>query len=195
MRIIKINSEDNVKFLKRLKWYKSIFYKNTFFKSDDRELQDFITALNIKSRKERINFIYDISCKEIDIYFKNINFCGFKNNKCYAQQYVGCNKYNGCCRKCIYQSTKGCTTSNLTCKLFFCSEVKNRYEVPSSDYLKLIPLLTRRQKIILKHDYFSHREDVLKDLYIGSVMIFVIRLFIRVIFNLIKLAKNNIDYR
>ena len=57
---------------------------------------------------------------------RNINICGFINNKCFVQRKNNSNNCNGCCRLCIYQSSNGCTTNNLTCKLFNCSEVKKR---------------------------------------------------------------------
>ena len=134
-------------------------------------------AREIKNRKERIAFIYDKACEILDSQFKGINVCGFLNNKCYSQQ---CNKYtNGCCRKCIYHSNNGCITNNLTCKLFYCGEVTKRYKVLEFKDLKILKLLSLRQRIILKHDYFSSREEVLRDLYIGSLFIFVIRLIFR----------------
>lgn len=57
----------------------------------------------------------------------------------------------------------------MTCKLFFYGEVKNKYEVITFKDLKLLNLLTRRQKVILKFDLFSTREEVLTDLYIGFI--------------------------
>ena len=176
MRKVSINNRKGLK-----KVYKKIFYSSTIFKSNNKELKDIVTALNIKKRKERITFIYDSCCKKIDDFSKNKNMCGFKTNKCYTQQYKGCKYNNGCCRRCIYQSPKGCTTSNLTCKLFNCSEVRKRFKVIEYNDLDLLKLLTFRQRTILKHDYFSSREEVLKDLYIGSITIFTFRLLYRYI--------------
>ena len=181
-KIINIkNKNDLIKFYNNLKWYKTLFYKNTLFETRNKELQDIIEALNIKKRNKRIEYIYNSACKKVDDFCKDKNMCGFKNNKCYTQQYKGCKYKNGCCRKCIYQSSKGCTTSNLTCKLFNCSEVRKRFEVLEFNDLKILKLLSIRQRIILKHDYFSSREEVLKDLYIGSLFIFVVRLIYRYI--------------
>ena len=135
----------------------------------------------IEKRKKRIAYIYDSACNYIDNYWKGKNICGFKNNKCYTQQYKGCKYKNGCCRRCIYQSNKGCTTSNLTCKLYYCTEVRKRYKVPTFKDIKILKKLSIRQRIILKHDYFSSREEVLTDLYIGSITIFIIRLLYRYI--------------
>ena len=77
------------------------------------EMIDFIIeALNIKQRKQRINFIYDQSCHLIDKENKGINICGFKNKKCYVQRKLKNGKCNGCCRMCIYQTKAGCPTEN-----------------------------------------------------------------------------------
>ena len=66
---------------------------------------------------------------------------------------------------------KGCTTKNLTCKLFTCSEVEKRCQVIKFDDLKILNLLSYRNKMILKSDYFSKREDVINDLYYGSFLL------------------------
>lgn len=114
--------------------------------------------------KKRITYIYDNSCKLVDDNTKNINICGFKNGKCYVQQRLKSVKCNGCCRMCIYQTKRGCPTKNLVCKLFNCSEVASRYDVIKYEDLKLLKLLSLKNRIIIESDYFSKREDVLKDL-------------------------------
>ena len=179
--IIIKNDKDLKKFYKKIKLYKSILYINTKFFTKNKKIKDIIEALNIKSRNKRIRYVYDNACNYIDIYWKGKNICGFKNNKCYTQNKPNCKYTNGCCRRCFYQSEKGCTTSNLTCKLFYCTEVTKRYKVPTIDDIKILKLLSLRQRIILKHDYFSNREEVLMDLYINSITIFTIRILLRFI--------------
>ena len=147
------------------------------------EVKPIINALNIKKRKPRIIYIYDEACNQIDKHYQNKNICGFKNNKCYVQQKLQNGTINGCCRMCLYQSTKGCTTKNLTCKLFTCSEVEKRCKVIKFDDLKILNLLSFRNRMILKSDYFSKREDVIKDLYYGSILIWSVRIVIRLIIN------------
>ena len=66
---------------------------------------------------------------------------------------------------CIYQGKKRYMTKNLTRKLFTCSEVEKRYKIIKFDDLKILKFLSFRNRIILKHDYFSKREDVINDLY------------------------------
>lgn len=180
MNIALSNDKEIKRFYNRLYIYKSIFYKGIKFKSDtkDKDLNDIIKALNIKKRKERINFIYDTACKKIDDLHKGINICGFKNGQCYIQRKKKNGKFDGCCRCCKYNN-HGCTTSNLACKLFNCSEVKKRYEVYKYEDIKILKLLNIRQREIVRSDYFSTREEVLKDLYSRSFFYSVIKKNIR----------------
>ena len=136
----------------------------------------------MKKRKKRIQCIYNIACGEVDSKFKNIkNMCGFKNNKCWSQQNNNDNKINGCCRWCRYQSCNGCLTKNLTCKLFFCEEVRKRYEIIKFEDIKVLKCLSIRQRLILKHDYFSSEKEVINDLYYGSLIIWGIRISYRLL--------------
>ena len=175
---ININSDKDLnRFYKKLFFYKTCIYRFVNFVSDNQEIKDIIKALNIKKRNMRIRYVYDRSCLYVDRFWDNKNICGFRNNKCYTQRN---NSYiNGCCRRCFYQSDKGCRTANLTCKMFYCSEVRKRNKVPSFNDIKILKLLSIRQRIILKHDYFSSREEVLGDLYIGFISIFLVRLLFR----------------
>ena len=154
-----------------------IIYKNTEFiyNGENQEINDIIEALNKKTRLQRIAYIYDKSCEQIDKKFEGENICGFECNQCIAQRKHDLKEKNGCCRVCRLQTSIGCLSKNLTCKLFFCDEVKNKYEVITFKKLKLLNLLTRRQRLILKFDLFSTREEVLTDLYIGFVTIAAFR--------------------
>ena len=173
------------KFYRKLFFYKSFIFKKTTFTVETKyeQLKPIIKALNIKKRKDRITYIYDEACRQIDNHYKNKNICGFKNNKCYVQQKLNNGTINGCCRMCKYQSEKGCQTINLTCKLFTCSEVEKRCKIITFNDLKILKLLSYRNQMILKSDYFSKREDVIKDLYYGSFTLWTIRIVIRLINN------------
>ena len=193
-KIITINNyNDYNKFLKRINIYKSILYYNTLFevKNNINEKNiDYITnALNMKNRKKRIEYVYDQSCKLIDWKNKGINICGFENGKCWVQRKIKNGKCNGCCRKCIYQTSNGCSTKNLSCKLFNCTEVRSRYNVIRYNDLILLKLLSKKNQIIIKSDYFSKREDVLKDLYSYSLIYSTFRIVYRLIRNYINVNK------
>ena len=193
-KVIIINNENDYKrLIKKLFIYKSILYYNTFFvlenNINNEMVEAIINAFNIKKRKERIDFIYDKSCYLIDEKNKGINTCGFKNNKCFVQRKLKNGKCNGCCRKCIYQTKEGCSTKNLTCKLFNCSEVKKRYNVIEYKDLKLLKLLSLKNQILIKIEYFSKREDILKDLYTYTLTYAILRNIWRLMRNFIKLNK------
>ena len=191
-KLIKINNQTALdKFYRKLFFYKSFIFKKTKFtvETNYEEVKPIINVLNIKKRKERIIYIYDEACKQIDNHYKNKNICGFKNNKCYVQQKLQNGTINGCCRICMYQSAKGCTTKNLTCKLFICSEVEKRCKVIKFYDLKILNLVSFRNRMILKSDYFSKREDVIKDLYYGSFFLWTIRIVIRMIINFYTLKR------
>ena len=159
--------------------YKSALFKFCKFETKSKDKQDIIiiNALNIKKRKKKITYIYDETCKYIDEFYGNKNICGFKNCKCYA------NLKNGCCRKCLYKTDKGCSTKNLACKLFNCSEVYCRIKTIKFEDLRILKVLSFRQRLLVKSDYFSLRKDVLKDLYSYSITYSTIRIVIRLIKN------------
>ena len=191
---IQIKTEqDYINFIKHLNLYKSIFYYNRYFKADStihkNDINQIVTALNKKHRKERIQYIYDASCNRIDEKHEDCNICGFVNNQCYVQRKLQNKKYNGCCRRCLYQSTQGCQTKNLTCKLFNCSEVRARYDVLQYRDLNILKLFSLKNRIIIQTDYFSSREDVLKDLYSYSILYSGIRIIYRFIKTQIILEK------
>lgn len=181
MELNVVNQKQKRLFYILLPIYKHIYrHLNSFhINASDEEINEIIKAISIKKRKERIEFVYDGACEILDNQFNGCNICGFNNYKCLAQQSGNCNFFNGCCRRCVYQSTNGCKTSNLTCKLFYCCEVTNKYKVLQIKDLKILKVLSFRQKIILKHDYFTSREDVIRDLQIGSPTIFIIRTLYR----------------
>ena len=196
-KVIKIKNQKALdKFYRKLFFYKTFFFKKIYFKveTDYKEIKPIITALNIKKRKERITYIYDEACKKIDNHYNNKNICGFKNNKCYVQQKLNNGTINGCCRMCKYQSKQGCRTKNLTCKLFTCSEVEKRCKIIKFEDLKILNLLSYRNRMILKSDYFSKREDVINDLYIGSLLLWTIRIIIRLINNFYTVKKRKISF-
>ena len=183
-RIIINNKEDLNKFYDHIKYYRSFFYRFICFESDNKDIELIINALNIKNRYKRITYIYDESCNYIDNYYKGKNLCGF-NKKGICRT----NTLNGCCRKCFQWKEGGCSTRNLTCKLFYCTKVCDKYKVLKFSDVKLIKCLSFRNQIIVKHNYFTKREDYIMDLYIGSILILFVRYFYRFIKNKLKKAK------
>ena len=189
------SKEDYTKFIKRIILYKSILYINTEFQVKgcqvNDKIQQMINGLNIKNRYKRITYVYDTACSIIDSNTKGLNVCGFKNNKCYIQQKQNNGKCNGCCRLCKYQNSNGCPTKNLACKLFNCSEAKKRYKTIEYKDLAILKLLSLKNRLIVKSDYFSTREEVLKDLYAFTLTYSILRVISRNIRNFISTTKNS----
>lgn len=189
------SKEDYTKFIKRIILYKSILYINTEFQVKgcqvNDNIQQMINGLNIKNRYKRITYVYDTACSIIDSNTKGLNVCGFKNNKCYIQQKQNNGKCNGCCRLCKYQNSNGCSTKNLACKLFNCSEVKKRYKTVEYKELDILKLLSLKNRLIIKSDYFATREEVLKDLYAHTLTYSILRILFRSIRNLLSKTKNS----
>ena len=154
-----------------------------------------IKGITVHSRLKRISFIYDKACQMVDDLHKGENICGYKCNQCIVQRMIKSDEINGCCRTCSYQGPTGCTTKNLPCKLFNCEEVKKKYKVYEMKDIHLLDGLSRRQRLMLKFDLFSKREEILLDLYIGSIFLAGIRcyfgLFKRMIYLFFKDKKKN----
>lgn len=162
---------DKEKLIKHIWLYRSFLYRFTMFKTTfkDKEMKLIIEALNIKNRYKRIYFIINTLCDQIDEYYKDCNLCEFKNNRCLCHREKGLKYVNGCCRKCPYQSTNGCTTKNFACKMFNCSYVRKKHSILTNKDLVLLKVLTPLQRLDLASDYFSSIEEVALDLFWGPL--------------------------
>lgn len=148
---------------------------------DDLELQSIIKGLNIKSRYKRIKYVIEEGCNYIDNYYKDCNLCHFINNKCICHRKTNKDFINGCCRKCKYQSNKGCTISNVACKLFNCSYVdfNGKKKLTVKD-IRIFSLLNFYQRYVISTDFFVNQKTVARDLYVGPMCLLLI-LIIRII--------------
>ena len=126
-----------------------------------------IQALNIKGRYQRIYYLIDTLCNQIDDYYRENNMCDFCHSQCICHRTLGFDYQNGCCRKCFYQSSHGCTTKNFACKMFYCSYANSSIRRLSYDDLDLLKVFTPLQRFVLKSDYFSSIKEVSRDLYFG----------------------------
>lgn len=178
--------QDLKKLERRLFIYRSFFCRFIHFSNKNSliPIDTIISSLNIKKRKQRITYIYDALCRQVDTYYQDKNICRFEHDRCIVQRRKM--KYkNGCCRMCKYSSPTGCTTSNFTCKMFYCVGAARGYTTLQEKDLPLLKCLSIRQRFLLRHDFFSSREDVINDLWWESVFINLFRIYPRFISNII----------
>ncbi|MDD4035988.1 MAG: hypothetical protein PHS45_01520 [Bacilli bacterium] len=154
-----------------------IEYKNNILYDDSQEINELkdllqiITALNIKNKKERYEYIYDTVCDYLDNEFKNNNYCDFKCNQCtYYRNMYPSRKEDGCCFSpnvglCKYLINHRCTIKSISCKLHVCQHLKKQ-----GVHFKIndIPLLKHffniRQKTIIGISFFTDKEEVINRL-------------------------------
>ena len=184
---ISITNLDELKhFEKMLPFYRSFLCHGIYFTYSHSVLpiSHFIEALNIKNKKQRIIYLYDTLCQQIDTFYADKSLCDFQHDRCISQRKKM--KYkNGCCRLCKYASPKGCTTSNFTCKMFYCFTVKEKNRTLSPTDLPLLKCFSIRQRFLLRYEYFSSREDIITDLWIESLFVNLFRVYPRFISNII----------
>ena len=151
-------------------------------KTDDKEVRQvslLTEALNIKSRKERFSYIYDMSCDLLDEDFIYKNVCDFKCGKCIKDRLY--NKLGGgcCCDRnhetmCPYLTKSGCSIRCLACKFHICNVLKkNGYKYRIKDIYILRYLLNWKQKIMVYNDFFMTHDEVLKHVIKNSILLWL----------------------
>ena len=170
MKSIVINNEKDYKrLLSKLKYYK--YYKFTNFNIvnniKNKDIDIINKALNIKSRRKRIIFIYDELVKYLNEYYKE-DLCKFENDKCFVQRQSN-NKF-GCCADCsLVKSGIGCPSSNVSCKLTYCKPALSNIKRIKLIEIPISRCLSSVQRFILRFDFFSTREQIINDLYFGII--------------------------
>ena len=126
------------------------------------------TAINIKDKYKRYEFIYDIICNDLDKKL-NTNYCEFKNDICkYFREKNELNHKNGCCYSdsrgglCKYLDKDHCTIKSISCKLYSCPTLR---ENNINFKIREIPLLKYffniKQKYYLKYSFFKDKTYVM----------------------------------
>lgn len=177
------------KFLKYIFIYRHIHFIKYETNLNDKELIKIIEILNIKNRYKRIYSTILNIANYIDDYYKDCDTCNFKHNKCICHRKLNRKYINGCCRICLYQSNTGCTTKNVACKLYLCSNAKLSKKKLELKDIYLTKLLNPYQRYVLKNDYFTKIEDLATDLYVGPICL-IIKTIIRYIYFFIKRRQN-----
>ena len=175
-RTIIINNKNDYKsFLRKLFFYKYYHFTNFNIKNKIKSSNLIIIskALNIKNRRDRITYLYDQTVNYLNNYYKE-DLCKFTDDKCFVQKQRNDNSKFGCCFDCkLVKSGKGCPTSNVSCKLLYCKPaIKNikKLKIKDIEFLRCFSIF---QRFILKFDFYSTREQMIKDLYFGPIYWFI----------------------
>ncbi len=192
--------KNNIKsFYKVLFIYNSFIYKFVNFKlinkTDDIFINQIEDILNTKNKKQNIKKVIDYTCAYMDDYYKDKTMCDFKCSQCIIQRMKKSSYINGCCHICVYPTSNGCPSRNIACKRFNCTYVKNHNKTLKDEDLKLIYCLTPLQRFIVKSDYFTLENDVIKDIYFNSMIIASIRVISRNVYHSIKVHKDKLNIK
>ena len=177
-KIIEIRDEDGYRaFLEKLPLYRSAIFSHTVFEIRSEvhgsRIRDIEAALNIKGRRARVVFLHDRASDIIDEYNEAQGiYCKYEDGKCEDPKHQRFK--NGCCCHCYLQSSTGCHTKNLACKLFFCDFKAAQHEFLGMEKIDLLRLFTRSQRLIARENIYASRGENIALLTIGSYLIFCI---------------------
>lgn len=169
-----------LKSTKLLFLYRTILFKFSTFKTNNNELKTIVKALNIKNRKQRITYIYDETISLLNEYYSQ-DLCQFIDGKCIVQRKNNSKSTNGCCRRCLIVTEKGCPSVNITCKLIYCKTAAKNIKLLKFNELTILKCLSIRQRLIILASTMMVREEVIKNLQYG-----IIYTVLRELFNEIK---------
>ena len=180
VKTIEITDETGYqKFLKQLPLYRSALYLFTQFRIKSRvhaeRVEEIARALNMKKRRERVSFVYDRACDYIDRYNEeNGIICAYVNGMCEDPKHQ--RLPNGCCFICHMQTSTGCPTRNISCKLFYCDHMaeKHKDKILTVKDIDILRLFTPEQRLIVKENVFVTRKTHIRLLSMGSYPLYCI---------------------
>ena len=148
-----------------------------------------LKALLIKEEKTRVAFLYDYLCDYIDKLWSESNPCQFdENSTCIAQrEKIAPHEVHGCCYSFNYtknpltfitksevcrflEKGKGCTTQNLSCKIFVCKYLREN-KIFNIDFDKMVipkAFFTKNQLLILKYNHFHTRDELIEKVLLNE---------------------------
>lgn len=130
----------------------------------------FIHAINLRDKKKRYAYIYDVVCDYLDKEFHDKNICGFSDNVCLSvKNNSHCpESLHGCC----YGRNRGlcknfkngkCQIKSISCKLFTCRYLKkNKIKYKINDIPLLKYFFNLRQKFIIDTSIFKDKEETIE---------------------------------
>lgn len=136
------------------------------------DLEMIKTAINLKDKESRYNYIYDTVCKILDERIINENYCEFENDVCIRFKKENPNHKNGCCEwkgrgKCKYLINSVCTMKTcMACKLFTCKFLEKEKGIKQNinDFVLTKYFLNNNEKYILECSFWTPKEIVMKRL-------------------------------
>ncbi len=154
-------------------------YDANLDKSKINDLEMIKTAINIKDKEKRYNYIYDTVCGILDKRINEENYCEFKDDVCIRFRKENPNHKNGCCEwkgrgKCKYLINSECTMKTcMACKLFTCPFLYKEKGIKQrpNDFVLIKYFFNRNQKYILECSYWTPKEIVMKRLLNNSMKI------------------------
>ena len=171
------NEADYQRFLRKLPAYRSVLHRFTSFRVrsavHEGEAESIARALNLKKRRERVSYVYDRACDFGDRYNEeNGIVCAFTDGMCEDPKH---RRFpNGCCFICHMQTSSGCPTRNLSCKLFYCDHMAEKYgdKILTVKDIPVLRLFTPSQRLIAKENVFVPRETCIRLLSFGSYLVY-----------------------
>lgn len=159
----------------------AIISNNSIYFND---LLNCIKVILINNSSKQYEFIYDTVCDYLDSQFHNCNLCDFKNDQCVANRAGRCCKHTtmGCCysfdyasiyeprlvknvKLCKYMKNKSCSTSNISCKLFTCTYLREKnIKFDTRKILLLDCFFNSKQHEVIRSNFFRSREEILNKL-------------------------------
>ena len=186
------NFKMNLKELKKFQKVKNN-YNRIIINTTNADIINCFKAMYINDINKRNEFIYDQVCYLLDQKWNQYLPCNFCNNKCIASRNGFMDKkYDGCCysfkrkrfgnvkkEKCIHlKENKTCDTSNISCKLFTCDYLKKNklFSTKYEDYYMLQLFFNRKERLIIKYNFFKTKEEILKKLQEKSIKPYILYL-------------------
>lgn len=185
-KILEVNVYDKKIFKKVKKLIKycdknNLKIKFNIINNDDkvlvRDIKTIEKAINIKDKKERYTYIYDIICSYLDERLKE-GYCEFIDDMCIRDRLKNNNHKNGCCEcngrgKCKYLIDSTCTMKScMACKIFTCKTLRKKGIKHSINDYALSVFFDRKEKYILENSFWTPKdiviERLLKKEYISS---------------------------
>lgn len=146
----------------------SLLIKSNGNKKLENDVMECINAALCKTKKEKIEYIYDTVCNYLDEELKKNNHRQFKDDVCkdkkvtieycHATKRILKSKF----KKCPLLKNNKCSTKCITCKLYTCDAIEKKFKIRDIPLINIY--FNPIQKFIIKTSYFTKREVIIDKL-------------------------------